>query len=79
YLTIITAEKTIQTSKVSIEKAREDLKINQVRYSAGVGTNSDVIDAQVLLTTAQNDYIAALYDYNTGKATLDEAMGIAVK
>lgn len=79
YLNIITAEKTIQTSKVAIEKAREDLKIEQVRYSSGVGTNSDVIDAQVSLTSAQNDYIAALYDYNTGKADLDEAMGIEVK
>ncbi len=79
YLTIVTAEKTIQTSKVAIEKAREDLKIEQVRYSSGVGTNSDVIDAQVSLTSAQKDYIKALYDYNTGKATLDQAMGIAVK
>ncbi|MBP2632371.1 MAG: outer rane efflux protein [Firmicutes bacterium] len=79
YLTIVTAEKTIQTSKVAIEKAREDLKIEQVRYSAGVGTNSDVIDAQVSLTSAQKDYIKALYDYNTGKASLDQAMGIAVQ
>ena len=55
------------------------MKIEQVRYSAGVGTNSDVIDAQVSLTSAQKDYIKALYDYNTGKASLDQAMGIAVQ
>jgi outer membrane protein TolC len=79
YLNMTKAEKQIQTSKVAVDKAQEDFKIAQVRYSAGVGTNIDVIDAQVSLTTAQNNYIAALYDYNTSKATLDKAMGIAVK
>ncbi|MDF2563948.1 MAG: outer rane efflux protein [Massilibacillus sp.] len=79
YLNMTEAEKRIQTSKVAVDKAQEDFKIAQVRYSAGVGTNIDVIDAQVSLTTAQNNYIAALYDYNTGKATLDKAMGVAVK
>lgn len=79
YLNMTKAEKQIQTSKVAVDKAQEDFKIAQVRYSAGVGTNIDVIDAQVALTQAQNNYIAALYDYNTSKATLDKAMGIAVK
>ena len=79
YLNMTKAEKQIQTSKVAVDKAQEDFKIAQVRYSAGVGTNIDVIDAQVSLTTAQNNYIAALYDYNTGKANLDKAMGIAVE
>lgn len=79
YLNMIESEKRIQTSQVTVEKAQEDLKIAQVRYSAGVGTNLDVMDAQVALTQAQNNYIAALYDYNTSKASLDKAMGIAVE
>lgn len=79
FLNMTNAEKNIQTSKVAEDKAQEDLKIAQVRYSSGVGTNIDVMDAQVALTTAQNNYIQALYDYNTGKASLDKAMGIAVE
>ncbi|SEI82321.1 Outer membrane protein TolC [Propionispira arboris] len=78
YLSMISAEKNIQTTKVAVAQAQEDYKIAQVRYSAGVGTNIDVIDAQVALTTAQTNYIQTLYDYNTSKATLDKAMGIQV-
>ena len=78
YLSMIAAEKNIPTTKVAVEQSQEDYKIAQVRYSAGVGTNLDVIDAQVALTTAQTNYIQALYDYNTSKASLDKAMGIQV-
>ena len=79
YLNMKEAEKRIDTSKVAVTKAEEDYKIAQVRYSAGVGTNLDVIDSQVALTSAKTDYVQALYDYNTSRAKLDKAMGIEVK
>ncbi|SCM83570.1 Outer membrane protein [uncultured Sporomusa sp.] len=79
YLNMKEAEKRIDTSKVAVTKAEEDFKIAQVRYSAGVGTNLDVIDSQVALTSAKTDYVQALYDYNTSRAKLDKAMGIAVE
>lgn len=79
YLNMLEAEKRIETSQVAVVKGEEDYKIAQVRYSAGVGTNLDVIDSQVALTSAKTDYVQALYDYNTSRAKLDKAMGIAVK
>ncbi|HWQ61337.1 MAG TPA: TolC family protein [Negativicutes bacterium] len=79
YLGMREAEKRIETSKVAVAKAEEDFSIAQVRYNAGVGTNLDVIDAQLALAKAKTNYIQALYDYNTGKAKLDKAMGVAVK
>ena len=78
YLDVQEAEKRIHTSQVSVEKAQEDLKIARVRYRAGVGTNLDVMDAQVALTTAKMNYVQSLYDYNTSKAELDRAMGISI-
>jgi len=78
YLSMNEANKRIENSQVAVENAQEDFKIAGVRYSAGVGTNTDVIDAQVALTTAKNNYIQAMYDYNTSKANLDKAMGVAV-
>ncbi|CQR70602.1 Outer membrane protein TolC precursor [Sporomusa ovata DSM 2662] len=78
YLNMLEAEKRIETSKVAVVKGEEDYKIAQVRYSAGVGTNLDVIDSQVALTSAKTDYVQALYDYNTSRAKLNKAMGIAV-
>jgi outer membrane protein len=79
YLNMVEAEKRISTSQVTVEKAEEDFKIAQVRYSAGVGTNTDVIDAQVALTQAKNNYIQAMYDFNTNKANLTKAMGVPVE
>ncbi len=78
YLNLITAEKNIQTTKVAVEKAQEDYKIAQVRYSAGVGINLDVMDAEEKLTSAQTNYYTSLYNYNASKASLDKAMGLAV-
>ena len=78
YLNLKAAEKSINTTKVAVEKAQEDYKIAQVRYSAGVGTNLDVMDAQEKLTQAQTNYYTALYNYNSSKADLDRAMGIMV-
>ena len=78
YLSMKEAEKRIDTSQVAVDKAQEDFKIAQVRYGAGVGTNLDVMDAQVALTQAKTNYIQALYDYNTSKAKLEKAMGVPV-
>lgn len=79
YLNMREAEKRIETSSVTVTKAQEDCQIADVRYSAGVGTNIDVIDAQLALTNARTNYVQALYDYNTSKAKLEKAMGIATK
>lgn len=79
FLSMKEAEKRIETTQVAVAKAEEDFKIAQVRYSAGVGTNIDVIDAQVALTNAKTNYIQALYDYNTSKAKLDKAMGVGIE
>ena len=79
YLSLREAEKRIATSKVAVDSAEEDYRISQLRYQAGVGTNIDVMDAQVALTQAKNNYVQALYDYNTSSASLAKAMGVPVR
>lgn len=76
YLGLREAEKRIGTSEIAVSQAEEDYRIAQLRYQSGVGTNVDVLDSQVALTTAQNNYVNALYSYNTSKAALDSAMGV---
>ena len=78
YLNLLAAEQNIHTTKVAVDQAQEDYKIAQVRYSAGVGTNLDVMDAEDKLIQTQTTYIQALYSYNTSKAALDQSMGIKV-
>ena len=60
YLGLREAEKRISTTQVAVAKAEEDFHIAQVRYMAGVGTNLDVIDAQVALTEAKTNFVNAL-------------------
>ncbi len=72
------AEKRISTTQIAVAKAEEDFHIAQVRYMAGVGTNLDVIDAQVALTEAKTNFVNALYDYNTSKIALETSMGVPV-
>lgn len=79
YFNLREAEKRISTTQVAVAKAEEDYHIAQVRYEAGVGTNTDVLDAQVALTRARNNFNTALYDYNTSKAALQTAMGIEAR
>ncbi|MBR0293294.1 MAG: TolC family protein, partial [Acidaminococcaceae bacterium] len=67
------------TTQVAVAKAEEDYHIAQVRYEAGVGTNTDVLDAQVALSRARNNFNNSLYDYNLAKTALDTAMGIEAR
>ena len=76
YLNMREAEKRISTTEVAVEQAQEDYHIAQVRYMAGVGTNTDVLDAQVALVDAQNNYLTAKYDYQTSKTDLETAIGV---
>ena len=78
YLGLREAEKRIGTASVAVSQAEEDYRIAVIRYQAGVGTKTDVIDASVALTQAKNNYIQALYDYNTYRALLEQAMGVPV-
>ncbi len=77
-LNLQAAEKNINTTETSVKQAEEDLKIANVRYAAGVGTNLDVMDATEKMTEARTNYNKALYNYNVYKASLDKAMGIPV-
>jgi outer membrane protein len=79
YLNMGEAEERIQVAAKTVEKSEEDVKIAKVRYAAGVGTNTEVLDAQVAQTDAKNNYTNALFDYNISKATLKKAIGEAVK
>jgi len=79
YLSLKSSEQSIETSKSAVGLAEEDYKIKVIRYQAGVGTNLDVLDSQVALTTAKNNYLKAIYGNSTFRARLDQAMGVPVK
>ena len=76
YYNLQESKRRIHTTNVAVSKAQEDYDIAQLRYENGVGTNTDVLDAQVALNTAKTNYIQACYDFNTNKIALDNAIGV---
>lgn len=76
YLNILSAREQIRATEAAVEQAEEAYKIATVRYRSGVGINLDVLDAQLALNKARTNHITALYNYNVGLATLENAMGI---
>jgi len=75
YLNLVTAEKNVNTAEKSIEQAEENLRMNEERYKYQVATQTDVLDAVVLLAQARVNYYGALSDFNVAKAQLERAMG----
>jgi outer membrane protein len=75
YLNMLQSEKNIGVAQKSIEQAEENLRMNEERYKYQVATQTDVLDAVVLLAQAQVNYYGALSDYNIAVAQLDRAMG----
>jgi outer membrane protein TolC len=77
-LDIDEARKRIATAQTEQTSAREALRVADVRYRAGVGTNVEVTDAQVALARAGQNAANAQFDYETAIARLEFAAGVPI-
>lgn len=69
------AAERIKVSENAIRQGEENLRINKDRYQAQVGTATDVIDAQTLLTQTKTDYFRALFEYQVAIARVKKSLG----
>jgi outer membrane protein TolC len=69
------AKERIAVTETSIRQGEENLRINRDRYQEQVGTATDVIDAQTLLTQIRNDHYQAMFDYEVALARVKRARG----
>jgi outer membrane protein TolC len=69
------AEESIGVADKGAQQARESLALAEGRYNTGVGNIIELTNAQVSLTTAEANYVQALYGYQTSVAALENAMG----
>ena len=72
---LASAEAAIAAAETGIRSAEEARRVIAERFSAGVATNTDVIDAQVALLQAQLDRTRALANVHLAAARLDRATG----
>lgn len=63
-------QQNIGTATSEVELAQESLRLARLRFQAGVGTQTDVIDAQTRLTTARGNLLSSIIDYNQSYADL---------
>jgi outer membrane protein TolC len=59
----------------TVDQAREALRLANVRFQAGVGTQLDVNDAQTALTQAETNQVNAQYDFLGALARLQRSVG----
>ncbi|NVN91907.1 MAG: TolC family protein [Desulfuromonadales bacterium] len=69
------AGERISVAESAIRQSEENLRINRERYQERVGTATEVLDAQTLLTQTRTDYYRALFDRQVAAARLKRALG----
>ncbi|MDD2866397.1 MAG: TolC family protein [Candidatus Omnitrophica bacterium] len=65
----------VDSQKDNVAEAKEALEIAIVSYDNGVGTNLDVLDAQVSLAQIEQTLAEGVYDYMMAQAALDRDTG----
>jgi outer membrane protein len=55
--------------------AREQLQLQQRRYAMGAASLLELLDAQTTLSTAEQQYLNALYDFHWNLIRLEAAVG----
>jgi outer membrane protein len=69
------AEKGVEASRKGLEQADEEFRIVKERFAAGRGIQVEILDAQVSLTRARFNTVAALADYSSALAMWLRATG----
>lgn len=63
------------STKKAVEASEENYVVATRRYNSGVGTNSEVLDAQVTLTQARINDLQARFDLEIARAKINKVVG----
>jgi outer membrane protein TolC len=76
-LMLTAAEKAVEASRKGIEQAEEEARVIAERFGSGRGIQLEVLDAQVAVTRARFNAVAALAEYHGALAMWRRATGRA--
>ena len=74
-LMLTAAEKSVEASRTGLEQAAEEFRVVKERFESGRGIQLEILDAQVSLTRARFNTVAALAEYNSAQAMWLRATG----
>lgn len=72
---VIEAKQRVEALGETVSQAERGVEIAQVRFKNGIGIQLELLDAQVALTTARVNRIAALHDLAVAVSELRRAVG----
>jgi outer membrane protein TolC len=75
FLDVQAAEQQLAVSREQVDLANQELGLAQTRFSAGVTSNLEVIQAQDEVATATENEMASAYAFNAAKAALVRTLG----
>ncbi len=79
FANLLQGRELIQSQEKNVEQAAEALRLAQARLDAGAGTQLEVLDARVQLTTARSTQLQALYTYDAAVADFDRVTATEVR
>ncbi|MGB3559051.1 MAG: TolC family protein, partial [Geitlerinemataceae cyanobacterium] len=68
---------SIQTAQKALEQSQEALELARLRFQAGVGTQTEVIDSETDLTRAEGNLVTAILGYNRSLVGLQRSVSNA--
>ena len=74
-LMLAAAEKSVEASQTGLAQAEEEFRVITERFESGRGIQLEILDAQVSLTRARFNSVAALAEYQTALAMWLRATG----
>ena len=69
------AEQNVALADEAVRAAQEDLRVQSERYRAGISTALEELTSQLALTQAELGRVAARYNYQITRATLEALVG----
>jgi len=78
YDNLMTAKKALEMQKETIAQAEEGMRISNLRYQSGIGTQLEVLSAQTALTNARTNLAGATYNFRLAKSALKKAVSYEI-
>lgn len=75
FIHVLESSETIETAKVALEEAKENMALAQGRYGEGLSDSIEFADAALLLTETRSDLVQATYQFLQNYARLEHAVG----
>ena len=75
YLKLLEKKNQLPVAQLQEKQANENFNLSFRMYGVGVGSPSEVKDAEITYENAQLTYYSSIYEYNIAKAELEKAIG----